>query len=170
MAICSRQPVTVRRRSAGDAFFAPTTLRATSFGAIGREGARRLRDPGGGDRRARGAVSTRQPRAALGARARAIEEARRRLGELRAGDDPAAVNGKLSGLAADLESSDSAADGAAARGARRVPRCRSSVSPPGGASSSDGSCRASSAGSRQEAVRRPGSLRPAGLGEPGRSR
>jgi hypothetical protein len=38
--------------------------------------------------------------------ARAIETARRRLAELRAGDDPAAVNARLSGLAADLEQSD----------------------------------------------------------------
>ncbi len=35
-----------------------------------------------------------------------VAEARRILAELRAGDDPAAVNGRLSGLAADLESAD----------------------------------------------------------------
>lgn len=39
--------------------------------------------------------------------ARAVETARRRLSEVRAGDDPAAVNSRLSGLAADLEASDS---------------------------------------------------------------
>lgn len=39
--------------------------------------------------------------------ARTVEETRRRLTSVRAGDDPAAVNGRLSGLAADLESSDS---------------------------------------------------------------
>jgi hypothetical protein len=36
-----------------------------------------------------------------------VEEGRRRLAAVRAGDDPAAVNGRLAGLAADLESSDS---------------------------------------------------------------
>ena len=39
--------------------------------------------------------------------ARSLAEVRHRLGEVRSGDDPAAVNGRLSGLAADLESSDS---------------------------------------------------------------
>jgi photosystem II stability/assembly factor-like uncharacterized protein len=39
--------------------------------------------------------------------ARTVEETRRRLTSVRAGEDPAAVNGRLSGLAADLESSDS---------------------------------------------------------------
>jgi photosystem II stability/assembly factor-like uncharacterized protein len=39
--------------------------------------------------------------------ARTVEETRLRLTSVRAGEDPAAVNGRLSGLAADLESSDS---------------------------------------------------------------
>ncbi len=49
-----------------------------------------------------------QPNGRDGRPSRTVEEARRRLAALRAGDDPAAVNGRLSGLAADLESSDSA--------------------------------------------------------------
>ncbi|MEO8198162.1 MAG: glycoside hydrolase, partial [Thermoanaerobaculia bacterium] len=48
------------------------------------------------------------PKRSDGNPARWVDEARRQLREVRGGDDPAAVNGNLSGLAADLESSDSA--------------------------------------------------------------
>lgn len=47
------------------------------------------------------------PKRGDGSPARWVEEAKRRLSEVRAADDPEAVNGDLAGLAADLESADS---------------------------------------------------------------